>query len=276
MRARHDMGHSRAARAFIALAVAVACLSGVAYAATRPEQGRPLGNKAVHPTPKDSHGPPRPRFIEVPPSGGLDPDVQFRFHVPPPEQPATAGGPGPGVARPAPWRRFECRVDGGEWRGCSSPVRLQALQPGGHSFAVRALNRRGLNGEVARYRWALLEPRDFTIEPLVSTLDALMPGAPAQQLPVRVENPNPVPIEVTSLTVAVAPAAPACAADPNFAVTPSSVSPTSPLTVPAGGSTTLPSAAATAPTLALRELPVDQNPCQGTSVRLDFSGEARG
>lgn len=276
MRGRHDMGRSRAARAFVALAVAVACLSGVAYAATRPEQGQLREKRAVQPAGKPGQGPPRPHFIEVPLDGGVDPDVQFRFHVPPPEQRAGSARPGPADPQPAGRRRFECRVDGGDWRDCASPYRLRALQPGAHSFAVRALNRRDVGGAVARYGWGLLEPREFAIKPLVNTLDALMPGAPAQQLPVRVENPNPVPIEVTSLTVTVAPAAPACAASPNFAVTPSSVSPASPLRVPAGGSATLPSAAATAPTLALRELPVDQNPCQGTSVRLDFSGEARG
>jgi hypothetical protein len=114
----------------------------------------------------------------------------------------------------------------------------------------------------------------FTVAPRSGSLEDLVPGAPAQPLPVRVGNPNPVPIEITGLTVAVAPDPPGCPADPNFAVTPAALSPAAPLGVPAGGSADVP--AATAPTLALRELPTDQNACQGATVNLVFSGEARG
>jgi hypothetical protein len=276
MKGRREMGRKRAARALVALAAAVACLGGVAYAASLSEQSRPHGKKGKHPPGKQSQGPPRPRFIEVPPDGGVDPDSQFRFHVAAPEQPAAAPGPGPGGPSPARWRRFECRFDESEWDGCASPYLLRGLEPGEHSFAVRALNRRDLVGQVARYRWALLEPKEFSVEPLTGSLEELMPGASAQPLPVRISNPNPAPIEVTSLTVAVTPKASACPADPNFEVTPSSLSPAAPLTVPAGGSASLPTATATAPAVAMRDLPIDQNACQGATVHLDFSGEARG
>lgn len=274
MTGRRDTGRKRATRALVALVAAVACLGSVAYATTLSERNRPHGKKAKRPPRQQAQRPPRPRFVEVPPSGGVDPASQFRFHVVPPEQPAAS--PGPGAAPQPRWRRFECRLDGSEWDGCGSPYRLRALEPGDHSFAVRALNRRGLGGPVAHYRWALLQPRDFTVEPLTGALEELMPGAPAQQLPVRIENPNPAPIEVTSLTVTVAPEPSACPGDPNFAATPSSLSAVAPLTVPAGGSVSLPTATATAPTVAMRELPVDQNACQGATVRLLFTGEARG
>jgi hypothetical protein len=115
---------------------------------------------------------------------------------------------------------------------------------------------------------------EFTVEPYGAPLEPLMPGEPAQPLPVRIGNPNPAPIEVTGLTVTVTPDPPGCPADPNFAVTPATLSPAAPLGVPAGGSAEVP--AATAPTLALRELPSDQNSCQGATVHLVFSGEARG
>ncbi|HVD39409.1 MAG TPA: hypothetical protein VNC16_00190 [Solirubrobacterales bacterium] len=276
MTGRREMGRNRATRALVALVAAVTCLGGVAYATTLSERSRPHGKKAKHPPRKQGQGPPRPRFIEVPPDGGVDPDSQFRFHVAPPEQRAAAPGPGPGGPQPAQWRRFECRLDGSEWDGCASPYLVRSLEPGDHSFAVRALNRRGLVGAVAHYRWALLEPREFTVEPLTGALEELMPGAPAQQLPVRIVNPNPAPIEVTSLTVTVSPEPSACPGDPNFAVMPSSLSPEAPLSVPAGGSASLPTATATAPSVAMRELPIDQNACQGATVRLDFSGEARG
>jgi len=271
-------GQHRAVRAIFALTVAVACLASVAYAATRPDRDRPRGEKKSHQQRNRGERPPRPRFIEVPPAGGIDPDTQFRFHVAPP--PARPGSPAPD--RPAPsaprWRQFECRLDGGQWAGCSSPRRLVGLGPGEHSFAVRALNRRGLAGPAAHYRWSQAQPPQpmgFSIN-LLGSLEQLMPGEPPQQLPVRIDNPNPVPIEVVGLTVSIAPDAPGCAGDPNFAVTASNLSPAAPLIVPAGGSVSLPTPTATAPTLALRELPFDQNACQGTTVQLHFSGEARG
>jgi hypothetical protein len=278
MTGRREMGRKRATGALVALVAAVACLGSVAYATTLSERSRPHGKKkAKRPPREQGQRPPRPRFIEVPPNGGVDPDSQFRFHVAPSEQQAAAPGPGPrGPQPPARWRRFECRFDGSGWDECVSPYLLRSLEPGEHSFAVRALNRRGLDGPAAHYRWALLEPREFTVEPLAGSLEELMPGAPAQQLPVRIVNPNPAPIEVTSLTVSVTPEASGCAGDTNFAVTPAGLSPAAPLPVPAGGSASLPTATATAPSVAMRELPVDQNACQGATVRLDFSGEARG
>jgi hypothetical protein len=276
MAGRRDMGRTRATRALIALVAALACLGGVAYAASISEQSRPLGKKAKQPPRKQGQGPPRPRFIEVPPDGGVDPDSQFRFHVALPEQQGSGPGPSPVGPSPERWRRFECRLDGGEWDECASPHLLRGLEPSEHSFAVRALNRRGLSGQVARYRWALLEPKEFSVEPLAGSLDELMPGAPAQPLPVRIANPNPAPIEVTSLTVAVTPEPSTCPAAPNFEVIPSSLSPEAPLTVPARGSVSLPTATATAPAVAMRELPINQNACQGATVHLDFSGEAHG
>jgi hypothetical protein len=277
MYGRRHNGCSRATRAVIALVVAVACLSGVAYAVTLSgiEQRKGHGS---HPAAKRDDGPPRPRFIEVPPSGGILTDIQFRFHVASPPQPAGRPGPGPGPEPkpPARWRRFQCRFEGGDWSACSSPERITGLEPGDHAFAVRALNRRGLPGPAAYYRWAQLEPQNFTIASLADTLEDLMPGAPALQLPVRIGNPNPAPIEVTALTVTAMPDAPGCPGDPNFVVTPSSVSPAAPLSVPAGGSISQPTASVTAPTLAMLELPSDQNACQGATVHLVFSGEARG
>jgi len=269
--------YRRAARAIIALAVAVACLGGVAFAATGLDQAKPVAEKpAADRGRSPGDGPARPTFIETPAAVGVDPDTQFRFHVAPPQ--AQAGGPPTGApARPAVrWRRFECRVDGDGWSPCSSPHVLAGLDTGMHSFAVRALNRRDEFGKAAHYRWTQLEPMEFAIDPEFGPLAELMPGDPAQQLPVRISNPNPAPIEVTGLTASVVPDQPACAADPNFEVTPAGLTPQEPLAIPAGGSATLPSPGAAAPTLALRELAVDQNACQGTSLRIAFSGEARG
>lgn len=273
---RSDTGRFRAARAMIALAAAVACLGGVALAATRSEQARPHGKKKGHPTKRQAQRPPRPRFIEVPPAAEVGDGFQFRFHIPPPSGQSDGEAPAQPVRPTRRWRQFECRLDGSDWSDCSSPFVLAGLKPGEHSFAVRALSPNGRSGPAAHYRWQQLEPKELTIDPLLDSLEELMPGAPPQQLPVRIGNPNPAPIEVTSLSVTVAPDRPGCAADPNFAVVPSNLTPAAPLGIPAGGSVTLPSGNATAPTLELRELPVDQNACQGATLNLTFSGEARG
>jgi hypothetical protein len=275
MHGRRHLGPIRATRAILALVAAVACLGSVAYAATRPGVAeRKAGDgRPAHPR---GERPPRPRFIEVPADGGIGTNVQFRFHVAPSPQPPSRGATGAAPEPPVRWRRFQCRFEAGDWSGCGSPQRFAGLEPGEHAFAVRALNRRGLPGLAAHYRWAQLAPKEFTIDPLAGSLAELMPGDPAQQLPVRIGNPNPAPIEITALSVAVAPDPPGCPADPNFAVTPAGVSAAAPLVVPAGGTATLPSATASAPTLALRELPTDQNACQGATVHLVFSGEARG
>jgi hypothetical protein len=269
--------YRRAARAIIVLAVSVACLGGVAFAATGLDQAKPAAEKpAAGRAGSPGDGPPRPSLIEVPAAVGVDPDTQFRFHVAPP--PARSEAPAPSApAQPvAKWRRFECRIDGDEWSPCSSPHVLVGLDTGLHSFAVRALNRRDQFGKPVHYRWTQLEPMEFTIDPLFGELPELMPGDPAQQLPVRISNPNPAAIEVTGLTVSVVPDRVGCAADPNFAVTPAGLTPEAPLSIPADGSAILPTSTAGAPTLALRELPVDQNSCQGASLHLVFSGEARG
>jgi len=269
--------YRRAARASIVLAVAVACLGGVAFAATGLDQIRPASGKLAADLPRGSgDGPPRPSFIEVPAAVGVDPETQFRFHVAPPQAPATDPGPAR-PSRPGPgWRRFECRLDGDGWEACFSPHRLVGLDTGVHLLAVRALNRREERGKAAHYRWTQLQPMEFAIDPIFGPLPELMPGDPPQQLPVRISNPNPATIEVTGVTVSVVPDEPACAADPNFAVSPAGLTLEAPLSIAAGGSATLPSSTAAAPTLALRELAVDQNACQGASLHLVFSGEARG
>lgn len=177
------------------------------------------------------------------------------------------------AARGAP--RFQCRVDGSRWRRCRSPLALSVV-PGEHSFSVRAMGRRGRHGAATTFRWRLFEPKDFKVEPQLSGLGALYPGAPAQALPVVLSNPNPVPILVTGLRVAATANPPGCESAANLELTPSSASPTAPVPVPAGGSVALPAAGASAPSIALRDLPVNQDACQLARFPLAFSGEAHG
>jgi hypothetical protein len=262
-------GRGRWLRAILALAIASACLGAVAYAAIRPER-QASGERLLE-----------ARLLEVPAASSTAAEPQFRFHVPP-----RARGdnppllPGSGGGRKSS-RRFQCRLDNGRWETCSSPHRLGGLATGEHFLAVRAFNRDDRAGPAASYTWrqlapsspaAEVDPKQFTIETPEAPHD-LFPGDPAQAVPLLIANPNPVAIEVTSLTVAIAADSPACPAE-NFRLTQSSVSPAAPLTVPANGSVSLPTAAA--PAIAMLNLPVNQDGCRSAEVPLVFSGEAHG
>lgn len=290
---RIAVGRARAVRATVVLTAASASLGAVAYAATRPEgSGLGLaGSKPVRISPQQGPGAasgmgeeaPRTSFLESPPPVSAGTEAQFRFHVPPRGQrpsPAPTGSP---VGAATPTRHFKCSLDEGRWIACNSPYRLTGLALDRHSFSVRALSRAGRAGPANSYSWRQIEPsptqlevgpKPFSIE-LLDQLEELYPGYPPQHVPVRVTNPNSVAIEVTSLTVAIAEGSPACPPE-NFSLTPSSVSPTTPLVVPAGASATLPTATISAPTIGMLNLSVNQDPCQDAAVPLAISGEAHG
>jgi hypothetical protein len=290
---RIAVGHGRAVKAIIALTAVSACLGAVAYAAIRPEPPAAGlgGSQAVSVGTQHGAGAPqgtgeepllRSRFIEFPDATSTAREVQFRFHVPPRTQRPRPPLPGPS-GEPKPPRPFQCRLDDRDWRNCSSPYRLSGLAPGGHVFAVRAFNRDDRSGPAVSYSWRQadppsrpeqVDPKPFAIEAR-GELEDLYPGYPPQPVPILIANPNSVPIEVTSLTIAIAGDPPNCSAE-NFAVTPSSVSPTAPLAVPANSSVSLPTATTSAPTLSMLNLSVNQDACRGAEVPLVFSGEAHG
>jgi hypothetical protein len=286
-------GRGRAVKAMIALAAVSTCLGAVAYAATRPAgHGTGIaGSKPVVHDPQRGGGQgggkeeklPKARFIEVPAPALSAGAVQFRFNVPP-RAAENAPAPSRGPVEEAKPRRFQCRLDEGPWRLCESPSRLDGLELGEHSFAVRALARSDRPGPVISYSWRRLAepakseeiaPQPFSIES-TGSVEGLIPGDPARALPIAIRNPNPVPIEVTAIAVAIAAEAPSCPAGENFELIPSSASPSTPLTVPGGGTVSLPSPTVTAPAIAMRNLPVNQDSCRGVELELVFSGEARG
>lgn len=298
------------ARVLSALVAVGLCSGAVAYAAgglaeNREVKTSPAADPAPGGGPKPAEGGERkrgerlllPSFIEHPEATTTVAEPQFRFHVPPraPDRSGSLPDPSAPAASPQPPRRFQCRLDGGEWRGCGSPHRFAELGLGEHHFAVRAFTRDGRPGPAAGYSWRQLQrfvaltsetavapapapegdPEQFTIEARSAGLESLYPGDPAQSLPILISNPHPVAIEVTSLSVAVAAGSPGCGAE-NFEPVPSSASPSAPLPVPAEGSVSLPSATVSAPSIAMLDLPVSQDACQGAEVPLVFSGEAQG
>jgi hypothetical protein len=91
---------------------------------------------------------------------------------------------------------------------------------------------------------------------------------------VHLSNPNDVPIFVTSLSVAVSGGPVGCPSAGNISVVQSGVSSSVPVEVQAHGSVTLPAQGASAPTIQLVNLPVNQDACQQAQFPLSFTGSA--
>jgi hypothetical protein len=246
----------RATRGLLALLIGIAGLAAVAYAAT-----------PQNPTPGSAPKTERSQ------AGGSLPKPRITMH---PDKLATSTNARFGFTVRAGKARFQCRLDGRPWSACQSPVGFGKLTPGSHSFSVRSVGAPRKHSKTARFRWQVLEPRDFSITPQLAGLSALYPGAPAQALPLTITNPNPVPIFVTGLQVRATADPPGCGSAENLVLGESSASSATPIEVPASGSMSLPAPGASAPTIQLRDLPVSQDACQRAQFPLAFSGTARG
>jgi hypothetical protein len=241
-------------RALIVPIAVGGCFAAVAYAATRPGP-LPTGNLDRKARPGRL---PKPRITEHPEA--REPSSRARFRL-------THRDPGV---------RFECRLDRAPWRICQTPIVFARVAAGRHTFATRALDRRGRRSAVARFRWTRLEAKDFAIVPDLSGVGALYPGKPPVALPLTVLNPNPAPIFVTSLRVSVSAETVGCASKDNLAFGKSNASSSTPLEVPAGDAVRLPTHRVSPPTIQLRDLPVNQDACKNARFPLRFTGNARG
>jgi hypothetical protein len=246
----------RTMRGVLAVLAGIAGLGAVAYAAT-PQSADP----GSAPKAERSQG-----------IGSL-PKPKITMH---PDKPATSSTAKFAFSAPAGRLRFQCALDGRAWASCQTPVVFSKLTSGSHSFSVRSVGSRRRHSKIARFRWQVLEPKDFSIAPQLGGLGPLFPGAPPQPLPLTIANPNPVPIFVTSLRVRATGDPAGCASAENLLLAGSSVSNSAPVKVPASGSVSLPAPGASAPSIQLRDLPRNQDACQRTQFPLSFSGSARG
>ena len=246
----------RTMRGVLVVLASIAGLGAVAYAAS----------------PRSSNPGSAPKAERSQGVGSL-PKPKITMH---PEKLATSTGAKFGFAVRGGKPRFQCRLDSRAWGACQSPVSFSKLTVGSHSFSVRSVGPRKKYGKTARFRWQVLEPKDFSITPQLGGLGALYPGAPAQALPLTITNPNPVPILVTSLQVRATADPPGCGSAENLVLSGSSASSAAPIKVPANGTVSLPAAGASAPSIQLRDLPVSQDACQRAQFPLAFSGTARG
>jgi hypothetical protein len=93
-----------------------------------------------------------------------------------PDAPSLVAGPAPATASSSAVFRFEssdphggflCSLDGGPLRTCSSPLTLDGLAPGKHTFAVAAVDAAGNVGPATRTTWTV----DRTPPPAPSIAD---------------------------------------------------------------------------------------------------------
>jgi hypothetical protein len=246
----------RTMRGMFAVLAGIAGLGAVAYAASPQSPNPGSAPKAARSQGVGSL--PKPKITMHPDKLATSTSAKFAFTV-------RSGKP-----------RFQCRLDNRAWSTCQSPASFSKLAAGSHSFSVRSVGPRKKFSKAARFRWQVLEPKDFSITPQLGGLSALYPGAPAQALPLTITNPNPAPIFVTSLGVRATADPPGCGSAENLVLSGSSASSAAPIKVPANGTLSLPAAGASAPSIQLRDLPVSQDACQRAQFPLAFSGTARG
>jgi len=246
----------RTMRGMLAMLAGIAGLGAVAYAAS-PHNPNP-GSAPKAERSQGAGSLPKPKITMHPEKLATSTNAKFSFTV------RSSGKP-----------RFQCRLDARAWSTCQAPVSFSKLAAGSHSFSVRS-SARGKHSKTTRFRWQVLEPKDFSITPQLGGLAALYPGAPAQALPLTITNPNPMPILVTSLQVKATADPPGCGSAENLVLSGSSASNAAPIKVPANGTVSLPAAGASAPSIQLRDLPVSQDACQRAQFPLAFSGTARG
>lgn len=246
----------RTMRGLFAVLAGITGLGAVAYAAT--PHGSAPDSVPIAERSQGVNSLPRPKITMHPDKLAISTSAKFNFGV--------------RGSRPL----FQCHLDSRTWTACQSPLIFSRLTVGGHGFSVRVVGARGRHGKAARFRWRVLEPMGFSIEPRLESLGSLYPGAPPLTLPLVIANPNPVPIFITSLQVSATANPPGCSSAENLVMAGSSASSATPIKVPASRSVSLPAPGASAPAIQLRDLPVNQDACQKAQFPLSFAGMARG
>ena len=180
--------------------------------------------------------------------------------------------------QPEPGATSQCSLENGPWTTCTTPYRwvIDTGNYGQHQFAVRAIDAAGNVSAAATYRFKYEKKLptsgvSFGIEGSVSGLSIGI----WRPIAITLTNPNPVPIFVSELAVTVPGTSPnGCSIQENFEVDQSDISPDHTVTVPAGGTLTLPSEGVTAPRIRLVNRPVNQDACKGVTFPLTYSGTA--
>jgi hypothetical protein len=171
--------------------------------------------------------------------------------------------------------RFQCRLDGARWRSCARRTTYRRMRVGQHRLLVRAVDWPSPRSAPTGFRWRVVRPYGvrFSINGAVSG-GPLYPGAAPLRISLTLKNPNGVAIYVTSVRVAVIASPAGCDSAANVSLVQSSASAAAPVKVPARRSVTLPAQRVSAPTIALRDRPVNQDACRNRAFPLRFTGSA--
>ncbi|HYV14408.1 MAG TPA: hypothetical protein VE972_00115 [Conexibacter sp.] len=205
----------------------------------------------------DTKAPPKPTLTQKPANPSSLADATFGFTD-------TEAG----VA-------FQCRVDGAAYAGCTSPTAYHGLSAATHHFDVRALDAAGNASAATGYDWKVTTQTGLPFSVSGNLSGLLAPGL-SGALHLTISNPNSDPILVTSLTVAVQSGSTkaGCDGPTNLQIVQSNASAANPLTVPAHGSTSLPSGGVSAPQVQMKNLPVSQDACKGATFTFAYGGSA--
>lgn len=172
-------------------------------------------------------------------------------------------------------KRLECKLDHSVWRPCSVLVAYERLRVGEHTFFARMVSASGPASQAIAFRWRVMAlagaPFSIVSGPVPG---ALTPGGSPLPIPITLINPGDAPILVSTVHVTVVSSPPRCPAASNVVVSQSNVSPSHQVAVAAHGSVALPAQGVVPPTIALRNLPANQDPCQAGAFGLALSGEA--
>jgi hypothetical protein len=165
---------------------------------------------------------------------------------------------------------FQCALENGPWNPCTSPYTFTVgnTDSGEHQFEVRALDAAGNASDDVDFTWKLSQD-GFTISG--NPVGLLWPGV-WQPITITFTNHNNFAIKITSLTVSISSSPVGCPASPNVELQQSTLSSSNTFSVPANGSATMTTSAR--PQIRLKNLPVNQNACQGGTFNLAYSGTA--
>jgi hypothetical protein len=176
---------------------------------------------------------------------------------------------------------FTCSIENGSFTACPNTSEhaahyiVDVSNDGTHQFAVRAFDAAG-NFSTTSYSWKVLHAINVVVDgDAVGGL--LYPGGPAREIALTLHNPNNFPLTISLITVAVSTVSgaspPGCTGAANVHLEQSNVgngpSPQT-VTVPANSNLSLPSGAATRPTIRLMDTGLNQDACKNGTFTLSY------
>jgi Ca2+-binding RTX toxin-like protein len=103
---------------------------------------------------------------------------------------------------PEPGVSFDCKLDGGAFSSCVSPRHYSSLQPGTHTFSVRARDGAGHTGPTATpFTWTIAAPPPPAPPPASPSPPPVAPPPPPPVSPPVQPKPKPVVKKVVKITI---------------------------------------------------------------------------